>query len=116
MESLPSHIRPEDTVDFLPPLPLTKMRLRSQAWLGLKVLIAVQILLMPLACFSKISGWLTGRWINLPDSVVILAWVGAGLLELWWAASIFRHWVASALGQKMIRDIIEQPTQFENRT
>ena len=111
MEPLPSHIRPEDAVYFEAPLPLVPMTLRALWWLGIKVLLAAQIVWIPIGLFFGINEHLRE---HAPELVETPFWGYTSLLLIilcillgpLWAAWLFRAWIASPTVQRCIREFL----------
>lgn len=120
MEPLPPHIRPEDAVYFQPPLPLTPMSFRAKWWLGFKLVVGAQVLWLPFSLFFGVGELLERQ---VPDLAASSTWANLGLLLLAlsfllgpvWAAMLFRNWVASAVGQQLLRGLVASPSEADRR-
>ena len=103
MEALPPHIRAEDEVYFRQQ-PLAPMSFRARWILGIKVLIAAQLVWLPASLVLGVSENFGERF---PASLTIAGLVCCALFGPFWAAGLFRGWVASSAAQRLIGEVLE---------
>ena len=103
MDSLPTHIRPEDEHLFRQPLPLAPMSFRARWILGLKVLVAAQLVWLPVALFFSVAEHFGDR---LPAFVVMAGLVASIVLGPLWATGLFRGWAASSMAQRLLTQVL----------
>ena len=109
MESLPPHIRPEDEIYFRLPLPLKRMSLPGRWVLGLKILVAAQLVCFPVTLFFTVGDHLNER---LSISAVFLGLIACAALGPLWAAGMLRGWAASSMAQRMLNDVLASPNDI----
>ncbi len=106
MEHLPAHIRPDDEIYFRKPLPLKPMNFRARWILGLKVLVAAQLVWLPIALFFSVVEHFGDRLSAFVFLGGLLVCIVLGPL---WAAGLFRGWVASSMAQRLLSQVLAPP-------
>jgi hypothetical protein len=107
MDPLPAHIRPEDEIYFIQPLPLKPMNVRVRWVLGFKILVAAQSVWLPVLLFFGVLE----RFEAYVPAYVRLAFLPATLvLAPLWAAQRFRGWTARTMTQRLANEVRAVPT------
>lgn len=107
MGFMSSHLRPREAEHVFPAAPLEKMSFRARWVLGFKVLIAAQLVWLPITLCLGIRDGMGERTPLVLMIVLLLAVFIFGPL---WAAGLFRAWVSNSMLQRILEEASTLPS------